>query len=491
MGIIEDIAAGIARIEAKVDALGGSVPPPPPPPDPKPVAGFSASPVSGIAPLMVKFTDESAHATAVTYVFGDGTNSNDRNPTHVYATPGTFSVQQQVSGPGGTDSKLVDGMIVVEKAAEPPPPPPPPPDPTGDPPIPADTKGWKIEIWPSPAPGKGPPMTGGLGAAMKHSRWVYCPTDQKFYIFGGDYWNPFRPYDSGAHLTQTYDPASGAWEIVYAFGNPGELSPTGNDEVGVAYDASRDVFWLVCGYQWNTVNEAPGPDIAATRLHNVVLCFDRKTRKWIQPFATRAAFIGQDGSPARAVYDEVLDRVVAWRYDAMFWLDCKTGTAGKKPMMVPGLNFFLDKGIHFRKGRWVYVVGFAKDTTDGVTKGVLCRANIDTYTAEMVTWLPTQFGGGGIDFPLNVDTNEALLWGPAPALGSWLLNVETKEIKAGPPNPLTLLGNPFMPNACNYHPPTKKFVLGWSVFSTTNEEKPYRCYHYSVEQPPAPPPGEL
>lgn len=465
MGIIEDISAGIVRIEAKLDALGGTVPPPPPPPTPVDCVLSAWSAWSAWAPS------------------ADGQTEN-RTRTRVVVTP---------PANGGAACGPLTETEVRNVAPPPPPPPPPPPiDPSGNPPLPTDTKGWTITLAPSPAPGKGPPMTGGLGSAMKHVRKVYSAGDKRHWMFGGDYWNPFRSYDSGAHITQAHDVSSGVWEIIHTFGSPGEVTPTGNDEVGVDYDPKRDGFWLVCGYQWNTANEAPGPDVSATRLHNVILFLDRKTQKWVQPFPEPVPFLAYDGSPGRAAYDEQRDRMVAWRYDSIWWLDCATGAKSWKSMMVPGINFFPDKGIHFRDGRWVYCFGNAKDPADGIVKGVLCRANLDTYAAELFTWLPAGVSGGGIDFPLIAHTRQALFWGPKPALGSWLINIDTKAITEGPPNPLTLLGNPFLPLGCFYDPPTGKVVLGWSVFDTTNEEKPYRCWHYTpptTEQPPAPPGG--
>ena len=70
-----------------------------------PVAGFNASPTSGVAPLAVSFTDASTgNATAYAWTFGDGGSSSAQNPSHVYATPGTYTASLTVSGPGGSDS---------------------------------------------------------------------------------------------------------------------------------------------------------------------------------------------------------------------------------------------------------------------------------------------------------------------------------------------------------------------------------------------------
>jgi len=66
-------------------------------------AAFSGYPQSGGAPLQVDFLDYSTRATTWLWDFGDGTNSTERNPTHTYATPGTYTVSLTVTdGAGGS-----------------------------------------------------------------------------------------------------------------------------------------------------------------------------------------------------------------------------------------------------------------------------------------------------------------------------------------------------------------------------------------------------
>jgi PKD repeat protein len=58
-----------------------------------PVADFSASPTSDIAPLAVAFTDTSRGSpTTWRWDFGDGSNSTSRNPSHTYTDVGTYTV---------------------------------------------------------------------------------------------------------------------------------------------------------------------------------------------------------------------------------------------------------------------------------------------------------------------------------------------------------------------------------------------------------------
>ncbi|MDD1719977.1 MAG: PQQ-binding-like beta-propeller repeat protein [Methanoregulaceae archaeon] len=56
-----------------------------------PIAGFSASPINGTAPLAVTFTDESiGNPTFYQYDFGDGFKDSGHNPVHTYQLPGVY-----------------------------------------------------------------------------------------------------------------------------------------------------------------------------------------------------------------------------------------------------------------------------------------------------------------------------------------------------------------------------------------------------------------
>ncbi len=75
-----------------------------------PVADFSSNVTSGNVPLSVQFTDLSNNATAWNWEFGDGNNSTEQNPMHIYSTAGSYNVNLTVSNNYssryGIDSKL-------------------------------------------------------------------------------------------------------------------------------------------------------------------------------------------------------------------------------------------------------------------------------------------------------------------------------------------------------------------------------------------------
>lgn len=69
-----------------------------------PVAAFTASPVSGLSPLKVVFTDKSTGSpTSWDWYFGDGTYSTAKNPTHTYNKAGKYTVTLAVKNAKGSN----------------------------------------------------------------------------------------------------------------------------------------------------------------------------------------------------------------------------------------------------------------------------------------------------------------------------------------------------------------------------------------------------
>lgn len=91
-----------------------------------PVAGFVGEPRTGTAPLDVQFTDESTGTFDIVswaWDFGDGTTSEEQNPTHTYTDPGSYDVSLTVTDEIGlSDTEPKPAYIhvvkkVVKKAA--------------------------------------------------------------------------------------------------------------------------------------------------------------------------------------------------------------------------------------------------------------------------------------------------------------------------------------------------------------------------------------
>jgi len=81
---------------------------------PPPVASFAASPTNGAAPLSVSFTDHSSGSiTGWAWAFGDGNTSISQNPSDIYVNPGVYTVQEIVSGLGGSSTDTMVNLISV------------------------------------------------------------------------------------------------------------------------------------------------------------------------------------------------------------------------------------------------------------------------------------------------------------------------------------------------------------------------------------------
>ncbi|MDH4334612.1 MAG: PKD domain-containing protein [Chloroflexota bacterium] len=79
-----------------------------------PVANFSATPTSGVAPLSVQFTDTSSGApTSWSWTFGDGGTSTLQNPSHTYSAAGSYTVTLTATNGVGSDGETKVAYINV------------------------------------------------------------------------------------------------------------------------------------------------------------------------------------------------------------------------------------------------------------------------------------------------------------------------------------------------------------------------------------------
>ena len=79
-----------------------------------PLAGFTANPVAGAAPLVVRFTDQSQGKPFRFYwTFGDGAYSYEKDPTHSYLRPGSYTVTETVRNIAGSNTVVKQNLINV------------------------------------------------------------------------------------------------------------------------------------------------------------------------------------------------------------------------------------------------------------------------------------------------------------------------------------------------------------------------------------------
>jgi hypothetical protein len=83
-----------------------------------PVADFLAQPRTGEGLLNVQFTDRSiGNITHWLWDFGDGTSSNEQNPTHEYENVGRYIIKLQIIGPDGADTEIKNDYINVARVS--------------------------------------------------------------------------------------------------------------------------------------------------------------------------------------------------------------------------------------------------------------------------------------------------------------------------------------------------------------------------------------
>jgi PKD repeat protein len=81
-----------------------------------PVADFYGTPTTWDAPANVSFTDNSSPDTVSwSWDFGDGTQSEVKNPTHQYDKPGTYAVTLTARSASGASTKTRQSYITVEE----------------------------------------------------------------------------------------------------------------------------------------------------------------------------------------------------------------------------------------------------------------------------------------------------------------------------------------------------------------------------------------
>jgi gliding motility-associated-like protein len=80
----------------------------------QPVANFSATPLSGCAPLTVQFTDNSTgNPTSWNWNFGNNTTATQKNPIVTYSTPGIYTVSLTVSNSSDSSTIIKNQYITV------------------------------------------------------------------------------------------------------------------------------------------------------------------------------------------------------------------------------------------------------------------------------------------------------------------------------------------------------------------------------------------
>ncbi len=107
-----DLSGATAKLTYTPSSAAGSAP----------VAAFTGTLTSGMAPLQVVFTNTSSGSfTNSVWNFGDGHSQPNTtgNVTHIYTAAGSYTVSLTVNGSGGSNTKTLTNYIVASAASNP------------------------------------------------------------------------------------------------------------------------------------------------------------------------------------------------------------------------------------------------------------------------------------------------------------------------------------------------------------------------------------
>lgn len=85
-----------------------------------PVTAFTGTPLSGLVPLTVNFTDNSTNnPTSWLWNFGDSTTSTIKSPSHVFSSVGTFNITLTASNSNGSNTLVKNSYITTLSGSTP------------------------------------------------------------------------------------------------------------------------------------------------------------------------------------------------------------------------------------------------------------------------------------------------------------------------------------------------------------------------------------
>ncbi len=80
-----------------------------------PVANFNFTGANAPAPRLISFSNTSSNSSSYNWDFGDGSNSSLKNPTHLYADGGNYSVTLTANGEDSKQDVIAKTISIEEK----------------------------------------------------------------------------------------------------------------------------------------------------------------------------------------------------------------------------------------------------------------------------------------------------------------------------------------------------------------------------------------
>ena len=283
----------------------------------------------------------------------------------------------------------------------------------------------------------------------KHIRVIHNSTDGRIYWLGGDYTSEDGFPQSGTNELWSYSIAGNDWRLEVDYCNPpGFIQPSHPDEVGFAFDPSRNKFWMYPGFQYN-----PDTQCQSTEVYQKVMSYDVPSRTWAVPNLTWTAYHTRFSQ-----YDAVGDRMLMFDYDGSSILEHNLATNA-----VRRINTIIPAG----EGAGSAFIGWAWTAYDPVgrniyvvcpSKGQLYRYNLDTNVMkfmcntpvtgpdeQMLFWDPINHV---LLFPFRRDRGTTEIAGPV-RLFVWRESAPTTWSEIAITPPVDMQGNPLRDTAGN------------------------------------------
>lgn len=252
------------------------------------------------------------------------------------------------------------------------------------------------------------PLPTGRGEApcaisgCKHIRLAHNPVDGRIYFLGGDYvGTPIVDSESGRNEIYAYSIAQDKWTLEHPYcAASGEVQAGRPDEVGWAYDTSRNMFWMAPGYMWGVSNAC-----SSIQIKGELMSYDPFTKKWADPPRRNlCSTLGVCGEATKfAQYDPVTDTIIQFYGcygDSVATYDIKSDTWNSK-RIGSNLCFGGEYTAIDSAGRVIYVID--------PLASKLYRYKIDTQILEFLSNAPA---GASYDtaMPIWDSINKVLLY---------------------------------------------------------------------------------
>jgi hypothetical protein len=322
-------------------------------------------------------------------------------------------------------------------------------------------------------------------------RLTHNPVNGRIYFCGGDYSTDDGFLDSGRNEMYSYELATDTWRLEFPYCAPsGQVQPSHPDEVGWAYDTTRNKFWMIPGYMGDSgPGSADGglcPNPVSSMIRWEIMTFDPVAKTWTLPNVPEpnVPTLGDDGF---AQYDPVTDTIIQFWYNGNAGVgiyDIKANTWSKVVTTI-GADLSKEFTAFDPVDRVIYVI-------EGYQNKVY-RYAIDTQSLTVFADAPAGTGRAQ-SHPVWDPINRVMLWfdyccnAPESSSTFRAFHPDTKTWETLPTT-LAEDGGPVFGNHAVFDPAQNALIVMGGII---NSSRPYfYVYRYGNGSGPPPPPDTI